>query len=129
MSMEITFPGGVEVTAHYKGFTIATDQPEANGGTNNAPSPFDLFLGSLGACAGFFALRFCQQREIDTTGMKLSLQTERNPETHRVDRVRIAIHLPPDFPGKYRKAIVRTTDQCSVKRHILEPPEFEVVTV
>jgi putative redox protein len=128
MSMEITFPGGVAVNAAYKGFTIPTDQPEANGGSNSAPSPFDLFLGSLGACAGFFALRFCQQREIDTTGMKLTLETERDPDSHRVSQVRIAIHLPPDFPEKYRKAIVRTTDQCSVKRHILEPPEFEVVT-
>ncbi|HSH68359.1 MAG TPA: OsmC family protein [Deferrisomatales bacterium] len=129
MSMEIHFPGGVAVTAQYKGFTIATDQPEGNGGANSAPSPFDLFLASLGTCAGFFALRFCQQRDIGTAGLRLTLDSERDPETHRVSQVRIEIHLPEEFPEKYRKAIVRATDQCSVKRHILEPPAFAVVAV
>ena len=129
MSMEIHFPGGVAVNAQYKGFTIATDQPEANGGTHSAPSPFDLFLASLGTCAGFFALRFCQQRDLNTAGLKLTLHAPRDPETHMIKEARIEIHLPEGFPEKYRKAIVRATDQCSVKRHILEPPAFEVVTV
>jgi ribosomal protein S12 methylthiotransferase accessory factor len=35
----------------------------------------------------------------------------------------------PAFPEKYRDAIVRAADQCAVKRHILEPPRFEVVAV
>ena len=129
MSMEIRFPGGVAVTAQHNGFTIATDQPEANGGADSAPSPFDLFLASLGTCAGFFALRFCQQRDIGTAGLRLTLDSERDHEAHRTTGVRIQIHLPKGFPEKYRKAIVGATDQCSVKRHILEPPAFEVVAV
>jgi ribosomal protein S12 methylthiotransferase accessory factor len=129
MGIEIEFPGGVAVDAQIKGFTVHTDQPKANGGANAAPSPFDLFLASLGTCAGFFALRFCQQRDLDTAGLRFTLDTERDPEAHRVSRVRIAIHLPEGFPEKYRKAIVRATDQCSVKRHILEPPAFEVTAV
>lgn len=127
--MNITFPGGVAVNTEYKGFTTETDQPEVNGGDNNAPSPFDLFLSSLGACAGFFALRFCQQRELDTTGMRLTLDIERNPESKRLDVIKIVIHLPADFPEKYRKSIIRATDQCAVKKVIDDPPEFSVVTV
>lgn len=129
MAMEMTFPGGVAVHARYKGFTIATDQPEKNGGGNAAPAPFDLFLASLGTCAGFFALRFCQERQLDTDGLRVTLDTERKPEGHGIAKVRLEVTLPPGFPEKYRKAILRAVDQCSVKRHILEPPEFEVVTV
>jgi ribosomal protein S12 methylthiotransferase accessory factor len=129
MSMEITFPGGVAVNALYKGYTIVTDQAERNGGKGSAPAPFDLFLASIGTCAGFFALRFCQEREIDTAALKVTMDADRDPETKRVAKVQIAIGLPPGFPEKYRKAIVRAVDQCSVKRHILEPPEFEVVTL
>ena len=128
MSMEITFPGGVAVTAHHKGFEIMTDQPEANGGTNNAPSPFDLFLSSLGACAGFFALRFCQQREIDTDGMRLTLDTVRHTESKRLEAINMTIHLPDGFPEKYKKSIIRATDQCAVKKVIVDPPEITVTT-
>ncbi|MBW6512020.1 MAG: OsmC family protein [Desulfuromonadaceae bacterium] len=126
--MEISFPGGVAVHAACDGFSVATDQPLASGGTNAAPSPFALFLASLGTCAGFFALRFCQQRDIDTSGMKLTLETEKGT-TRKIDRVKISIHLPENFPEKYRKAIIKATDACAVKQAILAPPEFIVEAV
>lgn len=125
--MEITFPGGVQVSALHKGFAVVTDQPEVNGGQNTAPSPFDLFLVSLGTCAGFFALRFCQQRGLQTAGMRLTLDTDRNAETKRLDRVAITLHLPEGFPEKYRDAIIRATDQCAVKKALIDPPEVAVI--
>lgn len=129
MSMHITFPGGSAVKASYKGFEILTDQPEKNGGANSAPSPFDFFLISIGSCAGFYALRFCQQRDLPTDQMAVSLDSTRNPETHRLERITISIQVPPGFPDKYRKAIIRSTNQCSVKKAILDPPEIIVETV
>lgn len=128
MSMTISFPGGVAVNASYKGFEIFTDQPEAYGGDNSAPSPFDLFIVSLGTCAGFYALRFCQQRELPTAGMELNLDIERNRESKRLDRVAITLRLPDGFPEKYRAAIMRATDQCAVKQALVDPPEITVTT-
>ena len=127
--MEITFPGGVQVNAQFNGFEVASDQPAKNGGENTAPSPFDFFLASLGTCAGFFALRFCQQRELSTEGLSLQLTTERNAESKRLDRVKITMQLPNDFPEKYRSAIIRATDQCAVKKALLDPPEIELITL
>jgi len=127
--MEITFPGGVAVEARFADFTVRTDQPFAYGGQNSAPAPFDLFLASLGTCAGLFVLLFCQERQLPTAGLKLTLETERDTEKHRLNKVRMAIHLPPEFPEKYRRAVVRAANQCSVKRVILDPPEFEIATV
>lgn len=127
--MEITFPGGVQVNAQFNGFNVVSDQPERNGGQNSAPSPFDFFLASLGTCAGFFALRFCQQRELPTEGLRLQLTTERNAESKRLDRVEITMHLPQGFPEKYRSAIIRATDQCAVKKALLDPPEIELITI
>ena len=124
--MEIRFPGGVAVEAVEKGFTIRTDQPVSAGGKHSAPSPFDLFLASIGTCAGLYALRFCQERGLATAGLALNLSAERDTERKRVSRIRIEIDLPDDFPAKYRGAILRAVDQCTVKRHVLEPPEFEV---
>ncbi len=125
--MEITFPGSVRVNAIHNGFEIATDQPEKNGGENSAPSPFDLFLMSLGTCAGFFALRFCQQRDLPVAGLRMTLDSSRNAETKRLDSVTITLHLPEGFPEKYREAILRATDQCAVKKALLDPPEIEVI--
>lgn len=126
MDMEMSFPGGVKVEARYKGFTVHTDQPVSAGGEGSAPSPFDLFLASIGTCAGYFALRFCQQRGIDTQDLAVSLTGEREQEHGPISRLVIDLKLPREFPDKYREAIVRAVDQCTVKRHILSPPVFEV---
>ena len=126
--MEIRFPGGVAVEAVYGGYTIRTDQPRRTGGADSAPSPFDLFLAAIGTCAGYYALRFCQERVLSTDGLGLTLETKLGAHG-RVTAVRLEIALPPDFPEKYRPAIVRAVEHCKVKAHIEEPPRFEVVAL
>ena len=127
--MDIHFPGGQRVDALQEGFWIRTDQPKAQGGEGSAPSPFDLFLVSIGTCAGSYALRFCQQRGIVTDGLMLSVTPELEVNGKRVDRIRIEVALPPAFPTKYREALLRAIDQCTVKRHLAEPPEFDVIAL
>ena len=129
MPMEMMFPGGVVVEAVHGGMTIRTDQPERAGGGGSAPSPFDLFLASIGTCAGFYALRFCQERELQTEGLALAMDWERSPETKLITTIRIDVKLPEGFPEKYRGAILRAIDQCAVKKHFVDPPKFEVATV
>ena len=125
--MKVGFPGGFAVSARFRGHEMLTDQPVKAGGADSAPPPFDLFLASIATCAGFYALRFCQSRQIDSEGLGVTLEPIRDPETRRVARLRIELTLPPAFPDRYRKAILRAVDQCAVKRHILEPPAFDVV--
>ena len=129
MPMEVRFPGGVAVEAIHAGMTIRTDQPVAAGGAGSAPSPFDLFLVSLSTCAGFYALRFCQERGLPTEGLGVTMDWERSPETKLISKIRISVKLPEGFPEKYRSAILRATDQCAVKKHLVSPPEIEVEAV
>ena len=126
MTLDVEFPGGVQVAARFKGFTVATDQTREHGGAGAAPEPFDLFLASLGTCAGFYALRFCQERGIATRGLGLTLSTEADPERKRLRAIRLDLRLPEGFPERYRAAILRAVDQCAVKRHLVEPPLFSV---
>ncbi len=126
MTMEIEFPGNKKVNARYNGFTIETDQAREEGGDGSAPEPFDLFLASMGTCAGIYVIYFCEERNIDTTGLKMSLSFDRNEQTHLIENVNIDISLPPGFPKKYRSAIVKTAGLCTVKRNILNPPEFHI---
>jgi putative redox protein len=57
------------------------------------------------------------------------MQIEREPEGHRIARLALDIHLPPGFPEKHRDAVVRAADLCAVKKHILQPPTFEIRAV
>lgn len=118
--MKITFPGGKKVNALWHGFEIATDQEGA------APTPFDLFLASLGTCAGIFALGFIQSRGLSSEGLGITASFERDPATHLLTRAVLKITLPKGFPEKYKGAVIKAAEQCLVKRTIDNPPKFEV---
>ncbi len=126
MKMEIEFPGGKKVNSIYNGVTIESDQPIKYGGDGTAPSPFDLFLGSLGTCAGFYVLSFCKKRGIDMEKVKIEFDIDQNSKTHMVEDIRIHIQLPSDFPEKHKAAVIRSADLCLVKKHLFDPPKFEI---
>jgi ribosomal protein S12 methylthiotransferase accessory factor len=50
----------------------------------------------------------------------------RNDVTHRVEKMDIDILLPPDFPEKYKAAVVKTAQSCSVKKFLEAPPEIQI---
>jgi ribosomal protein S12 methylthiotransferase accessory factor len=125
VNIAVSFPGGVAVDAHVGGHVVHTDQPAPHGG-GTASAPFDLFLASIATCMGFYALRFCQERGIATEGLGLSLETVRDVEKKRLATIKVALTLPPGFPEKYMAAIQRAVDQCAVKKHMVEPPAFEL---
>lgn len=127
MKMEISFPGGVAVNASYGGFLIKTDQPQEDGGTNQAPSPFSLFLASIGTCTGFYVASFCQKHNIPTDNIKLIADFQRNPSTHMVETITIDIQVPKDFPDQYKNAVIKAADVCTVKRHLEHPPMISLL--
>ncbi|MFI5345510.1 MAG: OsmC family protein [Elusimicrobiota bacterium] len=126
--MRIRFPGNRKVSAEFDGLTVMTDQPNEAGGDGSAPAPFDLFLASLGTCAGIFVLSFCQKRGISTDGLEIVQTMEWDEAKHLVAKVALRIVLPKDFPDKYRDSLVKTAELCTVKRHLHEPPRFEITT-
>jgi ribosomal protein S12 methylthiotransferase accessory factor len=122
MDIHVSFPGGKRVDASVGTHVIRTDQPATAGGEDTAPAPFDLFLASLGTCAGLYVLAFCQARGIPTEGLELVQHT--GPE-----EISVEIRLPPEFPDKYRDAIVRAAEQCKVKKLLSHPPRIDVCAV
>jgi putative redox protein len=126
MDMEITFPGGKRVEAHYGGFTIKTDQPVTEGGSGTAPSPFDLFLVSISTCTGYYVLSFCQKNNIPTQNITLHASMQRNQKTHLVEHCDITINVPSDFPKKYENAVIKAAEVCTVKRHLQNPPKIVI---
>ena len=122
MEITIDFPGGARVDAVMGDMVITTNQD------GSAPSPFSLFLASMGTCAGIYVLNFCLQRNLPTDGLRIIQRTHTNPLTRMIERVELDIQLPPGFPEKYRDAVIRSAELCAVKKHIDQPPQFEIYT-
>ncbi len=126
MEIKVTFPGNKKIDAYVNGFTIQTDQPQP-GGDNTAPSPFTLFLASLGTCAGIYVKSFCDGRGINSDGIEMTQKVIYDQEARRIGKVVIEILLPASFPEKYKDAVVLSANQCAVKQYLQNP--FQVETI
>ena len=124
MEMVIDFPGGSRVDAHFGNFTVPTDQPPVA----SAPSPFEIFLSSIGTCAGIYVLGFCNQRGLPTQGIRIVERINYNRMTGMVESVGMDIQVPPGFPEKYRDSLIRSAELCAVKKHLEKPPRFDITT-
>ncbi len=123
MEMLIDFPGGLKVDAHFRGHTIQTDQPPAD----SAPMPFEVFLASIGTCAGIYVLGFCRQRNLPTEGIRI-IQRNHADMNGMVNNIELEIQVPPTFPAQYYDALVRSAELCKVKKTLENPPTFDVKT-
>ena len=128
MEMTIDFPGGTRVDAHFDPYTVHTDQPPSGGGDGSAPTPFSLFLASIGTCAGIYVLGFCRQRDLPTEGIRIVQRMHSDASTGLVGRIDLEIQVPPAFPEKYRPSLIRSAELCMVKKHFENPPQFEITT-
>lgn len=123
MEMLIDFPGGSRVDAHFGSHTVPTDQPPVS----SAPMPFELFLASIGTCAGIYVLGFCRQRNLPTKDIRIVQRNHPN-RSGMIEKIDLEIQVPPSFPAQYYEALVRSAELCKVKKTLEQPPVFEVTT-
>lgn len=128
MDMMINFPGGARVDAQYGEFTIKTDQSIYGGGNSEAPTPFSLFLASMGTCAGIYVLNFCKQRGLPTDNIQILQRIHRSETSHMIENIDLIIQVPGSFPEKYRPSLIRSAQLCAVKKHLENPPRFTITT-
>ncbi|MCD6404821.1 MAG: OsmC family protein [Planctomycetes bacterium] len=123
--MVITFPDGKGVEASYKG-TVIKIGPWEGWHEGSVPSPFDMFVFSLGLCGAANAFAFMTHRDIPLENTRIVLHRFTDREKRMITKFTFEVFLPADFPEKYRKAVVRAIEACSVKKHIVDAPEFIV---
>ena len=128
MQMTTRFPGGARVDTSFGPYVVRTDQPPKAGGEGLAPTPFATFLATIGACAGTFILAFCHKRGLPVDDISIVQTFDVDPQTGMVTGVHLTTHLPPEFPEKYRDALIRAAEQCTIAKQLEAPPRIEITT-
>lgn len=126
MELRISLLGKKKIAANFDGHEVITDQPQKSGGDGSAPSPFDLFLASIGTCAGYFAQSYCQAHNLPMDGIEIVQTQIRDEKTRLVTSIKLELTLPPSFPVQHREGVVTAINACSVKKHFSSPPNINV---
>lgn len=124
--VKVSWDGGVRFTADVRGHKVRVDQPRQGGGEDTAPSPLELLPTSLGTCVAFFVHQFLATRGVDATGLEVDVGVMGAPNPHRIGRFEVRVGLPGGVPERYRDAVARVAETCTVHHTLTHAPEIAV---
>ena len=122
----VSWEGGARFTADIRGHKVTVDQPEKGGGEDSAPMPVELLPASLGTCVALYVHRFLATRELDSTGLTVEVTAVGAPNPNRIGKFGIAVKIPGGVPEKYRDAVRRAAEGCTVHHTLTHTPEIVV---
>jgi putative redox protein len=119
--------GGDRFSIGVRGHELVVDQPVADGGEDDGPTPTELFVASLAACVGFYARRFLARHDLDPTGLRVDADfTMSTDRPARVASVTLRLIIPQPLDPNRRRALLAVVDHCTVHNSIRTPPEVHV---
>lgn len=125
-SVSIHPAGGVALKVTARRHTLIVDQPGEEGGDDRGMTPVELFAGSLGACIGYYALRFFQRRQIPTEGLGVSVEWEYAEQPHRIGAILARVDLPGDFPAGMKDRLQKVLEGCTVHNSLTHSPKIQI---
>jgi uncharacterized OsmC-like protein len=113
-----------------RGHQLLCDQPLADGGDDQGPTPTELFVGSLAACVGFYARRFLARHDLDATGLRVEAAfTMSTDRPARVDTITLRLLVPCPLEEHRRRGLLAVVDHCTVHNSLRTPPEVRIALV
>lgn len=106
---------------------VRVDQPVHDGGADQAPTPTELFVGSLAACVAFYAGRYLSRHGHDREGLHVHADfTMSTDRPARVARIRITLRPPADLPADRVPALLAVASHCTVHNSITTGPDITI---
>lgn len=128
--LSVTHLAGDRFELQVRGHRLVTDQPVADGGSDQGPTPTELFVASLTACVAFYAGRFLARHELDPDGLRVdcdfTMSADRPP---RVASIALRLVTPHPLPDNHRRALLAVADHCTVHNSMRQPPDVRIALV
>jgi putative redox protein len=126
-NLNVTHQNNDRFQLRVRGHRLTCDQPPADGGTDQGPTPTELFVGSLAACVAFYARRFLARHHLDTAGLRVEAAYTMSPDRPaRVDTITLRLLVPGPLEPNRRRALLAVVDHCTVHNSLRTPPEVRV---
>jgi len=126
--MEVTVEhlGAVQFEIKARQHTIACDQPPENGGFDEAMTPPELLLASLGSCAGFYAAQYLRKHKLSDSGTRVRVSAEKLKNPARIDNFTIEVEAPVELSNEHRKGLEQAVHHCLIHNTLLHPPQIAI---
>ena len=108
-------------------YSLIADEPATLGGGGTGPAPYDLLLGSLGACTAITLRMYAERKGLVLTRVHVDLRHEKIsiPEQKPVDRIERTITLEGDLTPEQRQRMLEIANKCPMYRTLTSNIQIE----
>ena len=85
---------GHAVVATVRRHEVRVDQALDSGGTDEAPSPVELFVVSLDTCVAYFAGQYLERHGVDRAGLAVHAEYRKTNRPPRVASISLRVIVP-----------------------------------
>lgn len=125
-TLTTTYTGDMLFETQIGDHTLKIDVPEGMGGQDRGPQPPQLFVASLGSCVAALVAQYCNQHDIDTTGLKVDVEFEKESNPTRLTNLRAIVYLPNADVKDKAAAVRRVAEHCPVHETIVSTSGMDI---
>ena len=104
---------------------IITDQAVTQGGGNAGPTPPELLLASLGACAGHYAVEYLRARSLSLIGLEIRVTAAKGADPARLASFQVEVTLP-GIDERHQQGLLRAVKSCLIHNTLKTTPTIEL---
>ncbi|MDP2305722.1 MAG: OsmC family protein [Pseudomonadota bacterium] len=130
MKFRIDSAGGVASHVRIGEHELRFDQPPSFGGGDTGPSPLDVMVATVGACAHYYAAAFLQARKLPVDRLSVVVEAEKTTAgAHRIKRLSVVVVLPPGLPEELLPRVERAVRGCPAWGTLVDAPELSMTVI
>lgn len=125
MRVTVFYQQGLQFQATARSHMILGDQPLDAGGADQGMAPPEWFLASLGSCIGFYAVKYLQARQLDSSGLQIQVSAEKAEDAPaRLQSIEVSIEYPHSLEDRHLQGLHRAADACLIHNTLVHPPRL-----
>jgi putative redox protein len=106
---------------------VHVDQPYSGGGMDAGPTPVELFVAGLAACAAHYGRRYLAAHGLPSEGVEVSARFAMGAGSPaRVARIDLDVRPPVRLREPYGSGFRAAVEHCTVHNSLLVPPRINI---
>ena len=125
MELKVRYLGGHAFEASSRGHVILSDQPFDNDGFDSGMTPPEIFLASLGTCAGYYVSEYLRIRGLPDSALEIQVSGAKGEHSARFVSLKIEVSAPY-LNERLQRGIQRAVESCFIHNTLLNPPDVDI---
>ena len=106
---------GYKHTVSVRKHEVTVDEPEDNGGTDQAPNPQEMLAVSLASCTAITIEMYAKRKGWEIGDVDVDVDYE-PAQRGSPTKFKMVVHLPKELPEEQRERLMQIAAKCPVHR-------------